>query len=87
MLIAVDDLQSEKGDTRTPDFLCATEADLIGDDEATYDRALFPDHVSLGNTALPVTSPLAWVGVPAVGLPAVGFVSEISSRFSGKSRG
>ncbi len=41
--------------TREPNFLCATEADLIGDDEATYDRALFPDHVSLGNTALPVT--------------------------------
>ncbi len=41
--------------TREPDFLCATEADLIGDDEATYDRELFPDHVSLGNTALPVT--------------------------------
>jgi ATP-dependent helicase HrpA len=40
---------------RTPDFLCATEADLIGDDDATYDRALFPDHVSLGNTALPLT--------------------------------
>ncbi|HEX8312664.1 MAG TPA: ATP-dependent RNA helicase HrpA [Chthoniobacteraceae bacterium] len=40
---------------REPDFLCATEADLIGDDEATYDRALFPDRVSLGNTALPVT--------------------------------
>jgi ATP-dependent helicase HrpA len=38
-----------------PDFLCATEADLIGDDDATYDRTLFPDHVSLGNTALPVT--------------------------------
>ena len=41
--------------TREPDFLCATEADLIGDDDATYDRALFPDQVSLGNTALPVT--------------------------------
>lgn len=40
---------------RDPDFLCATEADLIGDDEATYDRALFPDNVSVGNTALPVT--------------------------------
>ncbi len=38
-----------------PDFLCATEADLIGDDDATYDRLMFPDHVSLGNTALPVT--------------------------------
>ncbi len=38
-----------------PDFLCATEADLIGEDDATYDRMMFPDHVSLGNTALPVT--------------------------------
>jgi ATP-dependent helicase HrpA len=38
-----------------PNLLCATEADLIGDDEATYDRTLFPDHVSLGHTALPVT--------------------------------
>ncbi len=41
--------------TREPDFLCATEADLIGEDDATYDRALFPDHIALGNTALPVT--------------------------------
>lgn len=41
--------------TREPDFLCATEADLVGDDDTTYDRHLFPDHVSLGNTALPVT--------------------------------
>ena len=41
--------------TREPDFLCATESDLIGDDDATYDRTLFPDQVSLGNTALPVT--------------------------------
>jgi ATP-dependent helicase HrpA len=40
---------------REPNILCATEADLIGDDEATYDRTLFPDHVSLGQTALPVT--------------------------------
>jgi ATP-dependent helicase HrpA len=40
---------------REPDFLCATEADLIGDDEATYDRALFPDRVSFGPTALPVS--------------------------------
>ncbi|MCE9611834.1 MAG: ATP-dependent RNA helicase HrpA [Chthoniobacter sp.] len=41
--------------TREPDFLCATEADLIGDDDATYDRTLFPDAVALGHTALPVT--------------------------------
>jgi ATP-dependent helicase HrpA len=38
-----------------PDFLCATESDLIGEEDATYDRAQFPDHVVLGNTALPVT--------------------------------
>jgi ATP-dependent helicase HrpA len=41
--------------TKEPNFLCVTEADLIGDDDASYDRALFPDRVSLGNTALPVT--------------------------------
>ncbi len=41
--------------SREPDFLCATEADLIGNHEASYDRAQFPDSVSLGNTALPVT--------------------------------
>jgi ATP-dependent helicase HrpA len=41
--------------TREPDFLCATEADLIGDHDTSYDRTLFPDHVSLGNSALPVT--------------------------------
>ena len=37
-----------------PDFLCATEAELIGEDEATYDRTLFPDQVSLGRTVLPL---------------------------------
>jgi ATP-dependent helicase HrpA len=41
--------------TREPDFLCATEADLIGEEEASYDRMLFPDHGTLGNTALPIT--------------------------------
>ena len=38
-----------------PDFLCATEADIIGEEDASYDRVMFPDHVTLGNTALPVT--------------------------------
>ncbi len=41
--------------SREPDFLCATEADLIGDHDASYDRTQFPDQISLGNTALPVT--------------------------------
>ncbi|MEQ1862970.1 MAG: ATP-dependent RNA helicase HrpA, partial [Chthoniobacteraceae bacterium] len=40
---------------RTPDYLCATEQDFIGEDEAVFDRTLFPDQVALGNTALPVT--------------------------------
>lgn len=40
---------------REPEFLCVTEADLIGDEEATFDRALFPDKVPLGNTALPLS--------------------------------
>ena len=40
--------------TREPDFLCATETDLIGDHDATFDRALFPDKVSFGSTALPL---------------------------------
>jgi ATP-dependent helicase HrpA len=40
--------------SREPDFLCATEADLIGDHDATFDRSLFPDKVSFGTTALPL---------------------------------
>ena len=40
--------------THEPDFLCATEADLIGDHDATFDRKLFPDKVSFGSTALPL---------------------------------
>jgi ATP-dependent helicase HrpA len=40
--------------TQEPDFLCATEADLIGDHDASFDRRLFPDNVTLGNTALPL---------------------------------
>ncbi len=38
-----------------PEFCCATEADLVGSDNTAYDRALFPDVVSLGNTALPLS--------------------------------
>lgn len=41
--------------TKEPNFLCATEADLIGDDDTTYDRQLFPDEVSVGNTVLPIS--------------------------------
>jgi ATP-dependent helicase HrpA len=40
---------------REPDFLQATEADLLGADGHEYDRTQFPDTVLLGNTALPVT--------------------------------
>jgi len=41
--------------TREPDFLCATEEDLIGDHDASYNRTHFPDAVPLGPTALPLT--------------------------------
>ncbi len=38
-----------------PDFLCATEADLIAAEELEYDRKAFPDQVSVGNSVLPVS--------------------------------
>ena len=40
---------------KNPDFLCATEADLIEAEETGYDQAMFPDQVSLGSTVLPVS--------------------------------
>ncbi len=40
--------------TRTPDFLCATEADLASADAPAVDHALFPDQVKLGNSVLPI---------------------------------
>ena len=41
--------------TKEPEFLHATEEDLIGTDGHEFDRTQFPDTVLLGNTALPVT--------------------------------
>ncbi len=38
-----------------PDFLCATEADLLGDSGADYDREAFPEQVRLANTVLPLS--------------------------------
>lgn len=38
---------------KEPNFLCATESDLVG--EVQYDRALFPDHVELGNAVIPLS--------------------------------
>lgn len=38
-----------------PEFLCATEADLIGETDISYDRDQFPDTVPLGNSVLPIT--------------------------------
>jgi len=38
-----------------PNFLCATEADLTAGEDFDCDLQQFPDKVSLGNTALPVT--------------------------------
>ena len=41
--------------TAEPQFLCATEADLMDEEHFAYDREAFPDHVSLGNTVLPLS--------------------------------
>ena len=38
-----------------PDFLCATEEDLLGDSGADYDRDAFPEQVRLANTVLPLS--------------------------------
>jgi ATP-dependent helicase HrpA len=38
-----------------PNFLCATEADLTAGEDFECDLQQFPDKVSLGNTALPVS--------------------------------
>ena len=39
-----------------PEFLCATDADLVGEEESTgFDRHQFPEQVALGNTALPLS--------------------------------
>ena len=41
-----------------PEFLQAAEADLVtsdGDNDFQYDRTLFPEQISLGNTALPLS--------------------------------
>ena len=38
-----------------PDFLCATEADLTGGKDLSYDAEAFPDSVSLGDQAVPLS--------------------------------
>ena len=38
-----------------PQFLFATEEELMGETELAYDKSLFPDQVSMGNSVLPVT--------------------------------
>ena len=40
---------------KQPNFLCATEEDIMGEADTSYDRALFPDQVSLANFALPIS--------------------------------
>ncbi|MDB6152180.1 MAG: hrpB 1 [Chthoniobacteraceae bacterium] len=45
----------KEGGAANPDFLCATESDLIDAGQLDYDRHLFPDQVALGNTVIPLT--------------------------------
>lgn len=40
--------------TANPQFLCATEEDLMDAEQLEYDREAFPDQVTLGNTVLPL---------------------------------
>ncbi len=40
---------------KEPDFLCATEADLIGSTEIAVNREMFPDRVTLDNAVLPLS--------------------------------
>jgi len=37
-----------------PNFLCASETDLIGNDEFAFDLAQFPDQVTFGSSVLPL---------------------------------
>jgi len=41
--------------TADPQFLCATEADLMDAENLAYDRLAFPDQVAVGNSVLPLT--------------------------------
>jgi len=41
--------------TREPDFLCATEEDLIGEKEVAFNREQFPDQVAIQNAVLPLS--------------------------------
>ncbi|MCX6966826.1 MAG: DUF3418 domain-containing protein [Verrucomicrobia bacterium] len=41
--------------TAEPQFLCATEADLMDAENLAYDREAFPDQVALGTSVLPLT--------------------------------
>ena len=40
---------------RTPDFLCATEADLLGDHADAFQRGGFPDAISVAGHSVPVS--------------------------------
>jgi ATP-dependent helicase HrpA len=41
--------------TKEPEFLVATEADLMDADDLVYDRSAFPDQVTIGTSVLPLT--------------------------------
>lgn len=52
---SVHDLNRLLRESRDPEFLCATEVDLLEEGNLDYDRHLFPDHVALGNTVIPLS--------------------------------
>lgn len=65
---------------KPPDFLCATEADLVGDTNLSYDATAFPDRVTLDQQPVALSYAYApgedWDGV-TVKLP-VGLAQTIS---------
>jgi ATP-dependent helicase HrpA len=49
---SVEELNRLVGSQRDSNFLCATEADLVGDQELSYDAQAFPDEVALGGQSV-----------------------------------
>jgi ATP-dependent helicase HrpA len=52
---SVHDLQRVVRERSDLGFLCATESDILGQQEAEFDAALFPDQVPIQNAVLPVS--------------------------------
>jgi ATP-dependent helicase HrpA len=52
---SLDELNRWLGEHTDPARLCATEADLVGDQQLSFDSAAFPDRVRLGGQSVPLS--------------------------------